>query len=192
MSHRVTAILLAAWASAGVFAGAALMRPHWVPLPVPPADQSPAAVPAGGDGWTALHILQAECGCSRRVLARLGERTPEPGVRERILWVNDGPDSGETFPDGYEVERLTGTDLARQYRVAAVPVLVVLDPTGAARYRGGYTARKRGPDVRDLEIIRATHGGIPPVPLPVYGCTVTAQSKDATTLLPPAAPAEGP
>jgi hypothetical protein len=192
MPRRIVLFLLAVWASAGVIVGGSLMRSHWVPLPVPAADSSPMTVPAGGDGWATLHVLQAECGCSRRVLARLRERPPEPGVRERVLWVSDGPDSDVSFPDGYEVERLSGGELARKYHIAAAPVLVVIDPTGAARYCGGYTARKRGPDIRDLEILRATRGGTPPAPLPVYGCAVAAQLKDATNILPPATPAEVP
>lgn len=192
MPRRAVYFLLLAWASAGVIAGAALMRSHWIPQSVPPADQSPSTVPAGADGWTAIHILQAECGCSRRVLSRLRERPPEPGVLERILHVREGANSRETFPAGYEVEQLTGTDLARKYHIAAAPVLVLLDPTGAVRYCGGYTARKRGPDIRDLELIRATRGGAAPPPLPVYGCAVSAQLKDATPVFPPVMPAEVP
>lgn len=192
MRQRTVVALLLVWASAGIIAGAAFMRSHWVPLPVPPADNSPPTVAADGDGWTALHVLHAECGCSRRVLARLRERPPEPGVRERVLWVREGSNSGESFPAGFEVEQLTGPELVRKYHLAAAPVLVVRDPAGAMRYCGGYTARKRGPDLRDLEIIRATRVGAPPAPLPVYGCTVAAQSKDAADLLPPATPAEVP
>ena len=183
-SRLATAGFLIAWATAGTVVGAGLMRSHWVPLVVPPAD-----APAAGDSrrevgeWLALHVLAADCGCSRRVLAHLNRRGPEPGVRERILWVGSASHPPAVSP-GFEVECLTAETLAAEHRIEAVPVLVVVGPDGTVRYRGGYTARKQGYDIRDRQIVAAVRRGEPALPLPVYGCPSSARAKAAASPFP--------
>ena len=175
-----TAAFLVAWATVCTVVGAGLMRAHWVPLPVPPAGDAVAG--ATGE-WTVLHVLAADCGCSRRVLSRLNGRASEAGVRERILWVEDG-EPEEPMPVGFEVERLTAEGLATRHHIEAVPVLVVIAPDGVVKYRGGYTARKQGFDIRDRRIIAAVRRGEPTPPLPVYGCASSDRLKAATSSLP--------
>jgi hypothetical protein len=181
LPRLATAGFLAAWATACTAVGAALMRSHWVPLPVPPAQSGP---PVDAHGWTALHVLAAECGCSHRVLAHLRRRGPEPDVRERILWVTDRRDLLPTPPPGFEVECLTAEELVTTYSIEAVPVLVLSAPDESVRYRGGYTARKQGLDVQDRRILSAVRGGEPVVALPVYGCATSDRLKAATAFFP--------
>lgn len=172
-----TTALLIAWGGGGTVVGVWLMRSHWVPRPVPPAGD---VLPGYSGGWTALHALGADCRCSRRVLARLHGRPPLAGVRERILWVG-----GEAVPTpvGFEVESLTADGLRATYRTEAVPVLVVADPDGLVRYRGGYTTRKQGLEIRDEQIISAVRRGESVPPLPVYGCE-SAGSRRVESLFP--------
>ena len=179
-SRLATAGFLVTWAVVCTVVGAGLMRSHWVPLPVPPAGDT---LPDCSGGWTAIHVLASDCGCSRRVLSRLRGRPPIPGVRERVLWVGGG-DVAEPMPAGFEVESLTTEGLREKYRIEAVPVLVVVDPDGVVRYRGGYTARKQGFDIRDAAIISAVRRGDAVSPLPVYGCPSSDRLRAETAFVP--------
>jgi hypothetical protein len=179
-NRYTTAAFLVGWATTCTVVLAGLMRSHWVPLPVPAAGDAVAA--AAGE-WTAWHVLAADCGCSRRVLARLVRREPVAGVNERVVWVGDG-EPVPPMPDGFDVECLTAADLATRHHIEAVPVLVVIAPDGVVRYRGGYTARKQGFDIQDRQIITAVRRGEPTTPLPVYGCASSDRLKAAESLLP--------
>jgi len=181
-SRLATAGFLIAWATAGTVVGAGLMRSHWVPLAVPPAD-APDGIRAGSETgeWLALHVLAADCGCSRRVLAHLNRRGPESGVRERILWVGGASHPPAVSP-GFEVACPTAESLAAEHRIEAVPVLAVVAPDGTVRYRGGYTARKQGFDIRDRQIIAAVRNGDFVPALPVYGCRSSARGTAASFL----------
>jgi hypothetical protein len=55
----------------------------------------------------------------------------------------------------------------------------VLDPGDHARYVGGYTARKQGPDVQDRKILATLLGGTKPEENPVYGCAVSSRLQAA-------------
>jgi hypothetical protein len=46
----------------------------------------------------------------------------------------------------------------------------VLDADDRVRHLGGYTQRKRGPEIRDVEILAALSAGSRPDELPLYGC----------------------
>jgi hypothetical protein len=177
-----TLLFLVGWAATGMVVGAVAMRGHWVPLPVPAAESAAPAATAEGE-WHALHALLDGCGCSERVLAHLTRRVPVAGVRERVLWVTrDGDGPAAT---GFEMEPITAEQLAARHGLEAAPVLVVIDPNGTVRYRGGYTARKQGFAIRDREIIQETLSGAAPPPLPVYGCPVSDRFRERTSFLPP-------
>jgi hypothetical protein len=181
---RLVPAALVLWAGALTAVTAQLMRPHWVPLPRPDvadaawADRVRAAAePPAAASWTAVHVLNADCECSRRVLRSLAARPPEPGVRERVLWVTDGragPDP-DPRPVGYDVELVSGGALASRYGVSSAPLLLVLAPDGTPRYSGGYTARKQGPAPRDRAILARVLAGEAPDPLPVFGCPIAVR-----------------
>lgn len=184
-TQLLTTGLLAAWATVCTVAGAGLMRPHWVPQPVPPADR-PAGTgyQAESRDWVALHALSSECACSRLVLRQLAARAAEPGVRERVLWVTEAGVPPAVVPAGFEVECMSGGELAERHGIEAAPVLVVLAPGGVVRYRGGYADRKQSLAIQDRAILAALRRGLEVASLPVYGCANRDQPKAVNALLP--------
>jgi hypothetical protein len=162
-----------------------LLAGHLLTLPRP--DQSEVLraalrdrrVPGNPDRWTALHVLYADCGCSRRILDHLLERRALPGLDERIVLVlgEDETEAGALRPPalaaGFTFEVLTPEDLEARLGVESSPLLVIADPAGAARYVGGYTDRKRGPDIEDAAILARLRQGERVAPLPVFGCATS-------------------
>lgn len=167
--------------------GAGLLAKHVVALPAPSKDAhlSRSLVElrrAGTSGWLAVHVLYAECRCSQRIVAHLTS-TPRPrGWAEVVLWV------GEAAPDpalarAFDVRRTTPEQLAR-WGVESAPLLVALDPADRAVYVGGYTDRKQGPDIRDLQILADAERETPMSALPIFGCAVSQRLKSALAALP--------
>lgn len=167
--------------------GAGLLAKHVVALPAPSDDTRLAASLRalrrdGSPGWLAVHVLYAECRCSQRVVSHLTS-TPRPaGWHEVVLWV------GEAAPDPalsrqFDVRRLSQEQLAR-LGVESAPLLVVLDPGDRATYVGGYTDRKQGPELRDLQIFEAAERHAAALALPVFGCAVSERLKRALSALP--------
>jgi hypothetical protein len=167
--------------------GAGLLARHVVALPAPNQDPRLSRSlrelrRAGTSGWLAVHVLYAECRCSQRIVAHLGSTQRPAGWQEVVLWV------GETAPDpalvrGFDVRRSSPEQLA-QLGVEAAPLLVVLAPSDVATYVGGYTDRKQGPDIRDLQIFRDAERSSPFSALPVFGCAVSERLKSALAALP--------
>jgi hypothetical protein len=110
------------------------------------------------------------------VLGHLAARGPEPGVRERVLWVGDGRTGPDPSPPGFELEPLTAADLAARYELHAAPLLVITGPDGVLCYAGGYTGRKQGPDLRDRDILARARAGERVPALPVFGCPIEPAS----------------
>ncbi len=179
-----------AWAGGLSVVLAALMVPHWVPLPTPALD-APSLAPLRGDAdgrrWTAYHALDMACGCSRRVAATLLERGPEapgasasPGARHVVLLVGDAPEeAAKLAAAGFEVRPLSRDALGDDYDAEAVPLLLVADPTGQLRYSGGHTARKGGLALEDRAILARLSRGEAVEPLPLYGCGVSSRLQAA-------------
>lgn len=189
--------LLLPWALALLIGGSYLQAPHVLTLPVPaPGDAHlaglahrpvvSAASPrreGAAPRWQAVHILYSTCGCSQVVLRHLLARgaAAQGGVVERIVAVDlagltDGGAAlrARAAERGFLVDAVTAEQLRSTYHVEAAPLLLVMDGSGAIRYVGGYSERKRGPVLRDGEILRALAAGRPVAPLPVFGCAVSA------------------
>jgi len=66
-----------------------------------------------------------------------------------------------------------------RWKVQAAPLLVIADPADRRRYVGGYTARKRGQDVWDLELLSRLQADAPVDPLPLFGCAVSQSLRAA-------------
>jgi hypothetical protein len=177
-------LVLLGWFVGSSILGASLLAPHVAGLPVPSAgDPRVGALvratlgPDDRGRWVAIHLLLAGCDCSRRILAVLRARPPQPTARERVVWVGGAADPGLRAL-GYDIESIGPRELSARYGVEAAPTLLIVDPRGDLRYAGGYTAHRRGPEVLDREILTALIAEPMPAPastpLPVLGCPASA------------------
>jgi hypothetical protein len=178
------------WFALMVLVSASLLGRHLLALPRPPADQALARsmaslrTPDDAGRWMAVHILDAECKCSRRIAEHLLASERPVGLSEHVLLVGTDTDlESQLSARGFQVTRVEPTQLFSQYRVQAVPLLVLAAPDGTLRYAGGYTARKQGPDPRDLAIVADARAGRATEPIPVFGCAVSRQLQSAVNPL---------
>jgi len=100
-----------------------------------------------------------------------------------VLWVGDGDPRPELERKRFGVTRITAVSLSR-YEIEAAPMLIVLDPSNNVRYAGGYTERKQGPAISDLQIIADTQAAREVSALPVFGCAVSERLRSQLALLP--------
>ena len=177
--------VLALWFPAVLVMGATLMVGHWYTLPRPPT-QSPAvatavsnARPAAADGWVAFHFLLGSCPCSQRVFDHLLTSDRPTAVYERVFLVGRDPSfEAAASRHGLEVEVLHPAELQTRFHLESAPLMLVADPEGVVRYLGGYTARKQGPDIRDLAIIDGLLAQRAVQELPLFGCAVSQRLQE--------------
>lgn len=174
--------VLGLWAAGLTLVGSVLLGRHLIALPRPEPSAAATRAFAGlrqpGDGahWLAVHVLYAGCRCSARVVDHLVQAAHIPSVREVVLWVGrDAESEARLAAAGLRVVDVDPQVLQDRFGVEAAPVLVVLDEQDRARYVGGYTARKQGPDIQDRKILTALLGGAVPDENPVLGCAVSAR-----------------
>jgi hypothetical protein len=167
-----------------------LMAKHWIPLPHPSANDSDWQRSSytkmewtGSGRWQVFHILADGCPCSDRILSHLQGRPQVDDVDETIVFMSDEPDEIPTTIHGYNVDVVSSDELLKKYGVESVPLLLVYDAKGLARYAGGYTARKQGFDIRDQQIIVDLQHGKKVAELPVFGCSISARLKSDLSIL---------
>ncbi len=178
---------LAVWGLGASALMAALMAGHWVALPKPERDDprlkaglASLAIDLRAARWRLNHILYAECGCSRRVLEYVAARPRSAEHDEVVLLVGEDAGVERTCrANGLRVERLSDEQLKERFGVEAAPLLVITDPSGATRYCGGYTDRRRGLAYQDLSALARLRAGQQVTPLPVYGCGVSNSLQSA-------------
>jgi hypothetical protein len=178
------------WFVVMVLVSATLLGRHLLALPRPAADEALArsmATLRGPDDagrWMAVHVLDAECKCSRRIVEHLLATDRPKDVSEQVLLVgSDAVLESQLASRGFRVTRVEPTELSDRYHLQAVPLLVVAAPDGTIRYAGGYTERKQGPAPRDLEIVADARAGHPIETIPVFGCAVARRLQSATNPL---------
>lgn len=170
-----------AWIPLALVLGSTLLAAHEATLPVP--DERDARLLAEladmrheGDEqrWLAVHVLYAACRCSGDVVRHLARDPRPPGIAERILLVGSTPEIEQRIAaSGIEVIRTSPDELAERYAIEAAPLLLVADPEGTMRYRGGYTDRKRSGDLHDTQIIEQLRTAGDATALPLFGCAVS-------------------
>jgi len=180
--------LFAVWVVCCLVGGGYLLSAHLLTLPTPdltdlgPQRSAVAARRSTQQGrWLAVHILDQECKCSQRVLDHLLAEPRPPGIVERVVLIASevsADRSAAIRARGFDLDIVTPEVLAERYRVQAAPLLVVLDPSDAVRYVGGYTPRKQADDVRDVAIVEALRRGEAVEPLPTFGCAVGRALKE--------------
>ncbi len=192
-------IALPIWGIGMVLTISCLMVGHWVNLPQPSVgDSMPVSLIAAnvaaddsndrGDdsgrngetqSLTAFHFLYGSCPCSRRVLRHLVDRHPIDGVDERIVLIDEDPEmEARAIEMGYQTDVVTPEQLQNKYGVESAPLMVVADQSGAIVYSGGYTSRKQGFNIQDVELIRSAMNDEDQQCLPVYGCAVSQRLKN--------------
>lgn len=177
----------AVWATVSVGLVGMLMAGHLIALPHPePTDPAVAAalgrVERTRGQWLAVHVLYEACGCSKRVLHRILDGAPRTDADELIVLVSEKPSTrlkNRADARGHRMVQVTPPELWTRFRMESAPMLALLSPAGDVAYLGGYTDRKRGPDIRTDALLAAVKAGERPRALPVYGCAVSAtlQSK---------------
>lgn len=188
-SRRVIGrVALGLWLVVMLVAGSSLMSSHLLTLPLPDdRDAVAAAIGASRsdvdrDRWLAVHILYEACGCSARVLDELQDRHPSDDAVERIVLVAPEPNvalAARFEGGGYVLEQLTPKELEARYGIVSAPMLIVVDDENDIRYLGGYTDRKRGPDIKDLDILAALAKGERVSELPLFGCATSRELQAA-------------
>ena len=171
-----------AWFVLMVIVSATLLGRHLLALPRPAADEALARsmatlrTPNDAGRWMAVHVLYAECKCSQRIAEHLLASDRPKDVSEHVLLVgSDAALESQLSARGFQVTRVEPTELSDRYHLQAVPLLVVSAPDGTIHYAGGYTARKQGPEARDLEILADARAGRSIETIPVFGCAVSRQ-----------------
>ena len=163
-----------------------LMADHWIALPTPPVgSQMPIGdgvttdEPSAGN-VTVLHFLYDKCPCSQRVLQKLLARRPVPGACETIVLIGETPTSVDRAErSGYRCQCVTPARLKATYGVESAPLLLAIDENRTVLYSGGYTARKRGYAILDVDIIQSLLARKHTQSLPVYGCATSQILQDA-------------
>jgi hypothetical protein len=124
--------------------------------------------------WQAIHILGEACPCSRRVAGHLRGRKTIAGLTERVLQVGDSEEVKQLFENSsWRWEHRTAEEVRDAYGAQSAPLLIVIDPQGRIRYRGGYSARSDSRDgFHDAEIWTRVRRGENVAPLPAYGCAL--------------------
>jgi hypothetical protein len=165
------------WTAAAILAGSVLASYHQ-PFGLPSGSIVPLATES--QGWRALHLLTAGCGCSDSLAGYLAKRRPFPGLSEEVIFIGADDPFGKRAAlesDGFRVSS-HGSEYIRAIGVTGVPLLVILSPSGKAVYMGGYGAG----GYRDAELWTKIRSGLEPPALPVLGCAV---SKDLRNRIDP-------
>lgn len=169
------------WAPLAIALGTTLMATHWRTLPVPAADDDRllAALAQLRDDddrerWLVVHVLYAACRCSRKVIDHLVDDPRPSGLAERILLVGATPElDAKLAASSIAVVRVQPHELAERFAIESAPLLLVVDPTGTLRYRGGYSERKQAAELHDVEIVERLRADATVAPLPLFGCAVS-------------------
>jgi hypothetical protein len=174
------------WAVLAFVATTSLMAAHLYALPRPD-DSDPKLqgavnslrTAADRGRWLAVHVLYAQCRCSQRILDHLATSPRPATTREKLLIVGSieelATTLGRVAARGFDVIETTPVELRDRFHVQAAPLLLVMDPQGSVRYAGGYTERKQGLAIRDVDIIGRLASNQQAEELPLFGCAVSKQ-----------------
>jgi len=193
--RRLIRVLFWTWGVVVFVAASSLMAAHVYALPKPDAaDEAMGRAlnqlrsASDKDRWLVVHVLYAECKCSRRIVDHLATSNRVAGVSEKLLLVGNRAELDVRLREiegrGFPIVKTSSAALRDHFHVQAAPLLLVIAPDGSVRYAGGYTDRKQGLDVRDVSIVRDLVASGTATELPLFGC---ATSKELQRLLDPLA-----
>jgi len=121
-----------------------------------------------------VHVIYAECSCSRALFGHLVARRPFPGTEEVILFVGADADKQKAAKRvGFAFTTVSAPELASRFGLEAAPVLIMFDSAGRLRYAGGYYAHPSTITPLDETIYAQLAAGANIEPFPVFGCAVS-------------------
>lgn len=183
LERRLARAVFWLWVPVALLVGASLLATHWYKLPLPDrhderllASLAALRTTEEQQEWMVVHVMYASCKCSREVVRHLVEGPRPAGIAERVVLVGSAPEVDALLAaSSFTVIRVSPRQLADRFAIEAAPLLLVVDPQGVLRYRGGYSERKQATDLRDVEIIVGllADGEVPTLPL--FGCAVSEQ-----------------
>ena len=176
--RAVVPALFVAWFCLSSVVVGTLMVGHWVTLPTPDRDDARTSL----DGLRTtdapllvVHVLYADCACSRRIFDHLADSARPEHAEEVVLLVGAAPEFEARAPNnGIRIHRVKAKALKTEFGIESAPLLAVLSRT-RVEYIGGYTERKQGPAFRDVAIVDRIASDLEAKELPLFGCGVSAQ-----------------
>jgi hypothetical protein len=171
---------LAVWIVVTFVGLAALSIKHMASLPEPDDEvrlsRAVQQLRRGSNSNFLVHVIYAECSCSRALFAHLVARRSFPGAEEAILFVGADASKQELARRaGFTFTTVSSEDLSLRFGLEAAPVLIVLNPAGQVRYAGGYYAHPATITPLDERIYAQLETGAKVEPLPVFGCAVSSR-----------------
>ncbi len=159
---------------------------HWYTLPKPDHHDQKltqallALSPTdAATDYRTYHVLYADCACSRRVLDHLVSSQRPADLSETLILVGDHPEfEMRARRAQFSVLVLTPQELHARFGLVSAPLLLVMNRSGHLAYVGGYTERKQGFSIRDLEIIESVRAEATVAELPLFGCAVSRGLQD--------------
>jgi hypothetical protein len=171
--------MLAAWIVVMLVGLAALSLEHMASLPEPDDEALLSRAMLGlrrnpGKDFL-VHVIYAECSCSRALLGHLIARHPFRGAEEAVLFAGANPIKQRDLAEraGFAFTTVSARELAPRFGLEAAPVLIVFDSKGRLRYAGGYYAHPAAITPLDERIYAKLATGAEVEPLPVFGCAVS-------------------
>lgn len=179
----VAKVLIVCWGVVMTLVCTVMMGRHSIPLPAQNASDQQVAralavhrTPSQADRWMMVHVFFSSCPCSRRLAEYLVSEQRPDDIAEHVLLVGDDPEwRARAQAHGLSVHVIEPEQLDASYHLQAAPLLVVLDPLDRVRYLGGYTTRKQGLGIQDLEILQDVRQDITVEALPLFGCAVSRE-----------------
>lgn len=176
--------MLAAWVVVTLVGLAALSLKHMASLPEPEDEarlsRAMLQLRRSSSGSFLVHVIYAQCSCSRALFAHLVARRPFPGAEEAVLFVGADSRKRESAKRaGFTFTTVSTQELASRFELEAAPVLIVFDSEGRLRYAGGYYAHPATLTPLDERIYRQVAAGAKVEPLPVFGCAVTSRLQES-------------
>jgi hypothetical protein len=176
--------MLAGWIVVTLVGLAALSVKHMASLPAPDDEallsRAVLQLRRSSGGIFLVHVIYAECSCSRALFAHLVARRPFPGAEEAVLFVGADPNKQESARRaGFTFSTVSAPELAFRFGLEAAPVLIAFDSTGRLRYAGGYYAHPATITPLDEKIYAQLATGANVEPLPVFGCAVSSRLQES-------------
>lgn len=165
--------MFAGWALAAVLSTGLLMEKHLTAIE-PRASLTAPKIDASEEAtWTITHILSAGCPCSDRTLEGIVKHPSQPATTEQFFISGESKDWEARFAQtGRMLTALSPEELEAKFQISGGPYLIIQDPQGSIRYRGGYGARPylRPDEIKDRELIAQLQAGKSPTLYPAIGC----------------------
>ena len=170
---------LVVWVPVTLLLTGALMVNHVIALPEPGDVEALSAAVAslrteGREAPLVVHIVADGCSCTDSLFQHLLDRGPRAGLDEIVLFVGDDPQRERAvLARGYRLAVTDRDALWTDFGLEAAPILVVLEPSDALTYVGGYYRFPAAVRPLDEQVLASREAGLAHDALPIFGCAVS-------------------